>query len=152
VGAVTIYEETAVAVGIRYRILLDDRNLGLFSSCSGLGCEVTVETREEGGNNGSVWQFPTRLRYPNITLTRPLNKDSAKIGEWFTAMVTSGYRFGTATIDAMTADGTEVARFGLMGIVPVRWSGPTLSTTDANVVVESVEIAHHGFVPPTAGG
>ncbi|MCB7134950.1 phage tail protein [Cellulosimicrobium marinum] len=148
----TIHEETTLAVGIRYRILLDDWNLGLFSACSGLGAEVTVETREEGGNNGAVWQLPTRLRFPNVTLTRPLNKDSAKIGEWFTTMVTSGYRFGTATIDAMTASGTEVARFGLMGVVPVRWSGPTLSTTDSNVVVESVEIAHHGFVPPKAGG
>jgi phage tail-like protein len=143
-----VQDDTTLAVGIRYRISLDDWNLGLFSACSGLGCEVTVETREEGGNNASVWQFPTRLRYPNVTFTRPLNRDSAKIGEWFTKMVTNGFTFGTATIDAMTADGTEVAQFGLMGIIPVRWSGPTLSTDDPNVVVESVEIAHHGFVPP----
>ena len=41
-----------------------------------------MEQREEGGNNGLVWQLPTRMKYTNIKLTRPIGPDSAKLTKW----------------------------------------------------------------------
>ncbi len=145
------YLSTEVALSIWYQIKLDGWDVGAFTHCTGLGAEVVTETREEGGNNEVVWTLPTRLRYPNITLTRPLGKDSERVAPLFARMVTEGYRPGTATIVAMTADGTEVARWGLLGVVPVRWTGPQLAPEDHRVVTETLEIAHHGFTSPGAG-
>jgi hypothetical protein len=48
----------------------------------------------------------------------------------------------------MTLDGTIVARWGLLGVVPVRWSGPSLNLDSPKVATETIEIAHHGFLPP----
>ena len=78
----TQLQDVDTAVSVCFRVKIDDEDLGPFSSCEGLGCEVVMETREEGGNNGYVWQLPTRLKYPNIKLTRPLGADTEKIAAW----------------------------------------------------------------------
>ena len=141
----TMLEDVDTAVSLRYVVLIDDDSLGAFTSCEGLGCEVVMEVREEGGNNTTVWQLPTRLKFPNIRLTRPLGKETEQIARWFASMAT-GYKRQTGTIQAMRTDGNIVAEWELLDVVPVRWSGPSLSPDQPKVVTETVEIAHHGFV------
>ena len=51
---------TEPAVTVCFEVSIDGDKLGAFSSCDGLGCEVVMEQREEGGNNTFVWQLPTR--------------------------------------------------------------------------------------------
>ena len=137
-------DDTAVSVCFVVRI--DTHDLGSFTSCEGLGCEVVLETREEGGNNAFVWQLPTRLKYPNVKLSRPLGKDTMKVAQWFSSL-TGGVKRTTATIAAMSADGTVVAQWGLTGVVPVRWTGPSLNLDSPKAAMETIEIAHHGFLP-----
>lgn len=133
------------AVSVCFIVKLDENDLGVFTSCEGLGCEVVMETREEGGNNALVWQLPTRLKYPNVKLTRPLGRDTEKVARLFSGMV-NGYQRFTGTIQAMRANGQVVAEWSLMDVVPVRWSGPALNPDQPKVVTETVEIAHHGFL------
>jgi phage tail-like protein len=45
----------------------------------------------------------------------------------------------------MSGDGKVVATWELDGVVPVRWSGPSLNLDSPKVATETVEIAHHGF-------
>jgi phage tail-like protein len=150
-NAVTVTQDIDTAVSVCFVVKLDDVDLGAFSSCEGLGCEVVMETREEGGNNSLVWQLPTRLKYPNIKLSRPLGRETEKIARWFSRMA-SGYQRRTGTIQAMRADGKIIAQWGLLDVVPVRWSGPSLSADSPKVVTETVEIAHHGFLAPGSAG
>jgi phage tail-like protein len=135
------------AVTVCFAVSIDDDSLGTFNSCEGLGIEVVLESREEGGNNGMVWQLPSRLKYPNVKLSRPLGKQTVKIAQWFAGMI-NGVEPKTATISAMTLDGTVVARWGLLGVVPVKWTGPSLNLDSPKVATETIEIAHHGFLPP----
>jgi phage tail-like protein len=135
------------AVAVCFGVSIDDDDLGTFNSCEGLGIEVVLETREEGGNNGMVWQLPSRLKYPNVKLSRPLSNQTVKIAKWFASMV-NGVEPRTATIKAMTLDGTVIAQWGLLGVIPVRWSGPSLNLDSPKVATETVEIAHHGILPP----
>jgi phage tail-like protein len=134
------------AVTVCFGVSIDDDDLGTFNSCEGLGIEVVLESREEGGNNTMIWQLPSRLKYSNIKLSRPLSAQTAKVAQWFASMV-NGVEPKTATIAAMTADGTVVAQWGLLGVIPVRWSGPTLNLDSPKVATETVEIAHHGILP-----
>ena len=135
------------AVTVCFEVSIDGDALGAFSSCDGLGCEVVMEQREEGGNNTFVWQLPTRLKYPNIKLTRPVGPDTQKVTDWMTSM-TTGVQPKTAVVSAMTVDGTVVASWSLLGVLPVRWTGPNLSLDSPKVAIESVEISHQGFAPP----
>lgn len=140
------------AVSVFFQVTIDGHDLGGFTSCEGLAFEVTIEQREEGGNNGFVHQLPVRIKYPNIKLTRPLNsRDSQKLADWFASMQGKIER-KTAEIAALTYDGKEkIASWSLADVIPVKWTGPSLTTESAKVATETFEIAHHGFLPtPTA--
>ncbi|MFE2287976.1 phage tail protein [Streptomyces sp. NPDC059443] len=133
------------AVSVCFMVEIDNISLGSFNSCEGLGCEVVMEQREEGGNNGYVWQLPTRIKYSNIKLTRPVTRDTELVTRWLAGML-GGIPRKTAHISAMTVDGAVVARWSLMDVVPVRWSGPSLNPETVKVATETLEIAHHGFL------
>jgi phage tail-like protein len=141
----TQLQDVDTALSVRFVVKIDDANLGAFSSCEGLGCEVVMETREEGGNNVFVWQLPSRLKYGTIKLTRPLGAETSKIAAWVSSMAT-GYQRKTAVIQAMRANGTVVASWSLVDVVPVRWTGPSLNSDQPKVLTETLELAHHGFV------
>lgn len=140
-----------VAVAVSFVVKIDDQDLGAFNTCDGLGCEVVMEQREEGGNNGHVWQLPTRMKFSNVKLSRPITADSAKLLRWFSGMA-SGLKRKTATIEARTLEGTVIASWGLLDVVPVRWTGPQLSPDTPKVATETLELAHHGFFGPVSGG
>jgi len=141
---VTVLQDVDTAVSVCFVVKIDDTSLGAFSSCEGMSCEVVMESREEGGNNTYVWQLPSRLKYGNIKLSRPLGKDTSKVATWVSSMA-AGYERKTAVIQAMRADGTIVAEWSLADVVPVRWTGPSLNADQPKVLTETLEIAHHGF-------
>jgi phage tail-like protein len=132
-------------LSVFFAVKIDDNDLGTFNSCEGLGCEVVIEQREEGGNNGFIWQLPSRLKYSNVKFTRPLGPDTAKVASWFASLI-AGVKRRTATIQVMSGDGTVVATWSLDGVIPVRWTGPSLSHDSRKVTTETIEIAHHGFL------
>ncbi len=139
-------QDVDTAVSVSYKVKIDGRDLGDFTSCEGLGVEVVLESREEGGNNGFVWQFPSRLKYSNVKLSRPLGKQTELLTNWIAELVT-GYKRYTATIEAQTAKGTVVAKWSLNEVIPVRWTGPQMTPDQPKVLTETLEIAHHGFLP-----
>ena len=97
------------AVSVCFKVKIDEDSLGVFNSCEGLGCEIVIEQREEGGNNAMVWQLPTRMKYTNVKLTRPIGADSAKLTKWFAGMM-NGVKPTTMVISAMTLDETRRRR------------------------------------------
>jgi phage tail-like protein len=139
-------EDVNTALSVAFVVKLDDQSLGAFTSCDGLGVEVVMETREEGGNNSFIWQIPTKLKYSTIKLSRPLGRDTEVIAKWFAGMATGYKRGATGSIEAMRANGTVIATWGLIDVVPVRWTGPSLSADSPKILTETVEIAHHGFI------
>ncbi|MFJ8160197.1 phage tail protein [Streptomyces sp. NPDC096136] len=129
---------------IWFTLTIDGESLGDFNGCEGLSSQVEVEHRQEGGNNGFVWHLPTRVTFSTIRLTRPLTPDTAKVAKWISSVQT-GIKRPTAQIAALRADGSLVARWGLIDVLPVSWQGPTLDPANPAVATEVLEIAHHGF-------
>jgi phage tail-like protein len=128
-----------------FRVSIDkDHDLGLFTACDGLTCEVVVEAREEGGNNEFVHQLPVRLKYTNVKLTRPLDQSSKAVSDWFSSM-SGTIKRATAEVTALTSDNEPIATWHLTGVIPVRWQGPSFSTESAKLATETLELAHHGF-------
>lgn len=127
-----------------FTLTIDGESLGYFNGCEGLASDVEVEQHQEGGNNGFTWQLPTRVTFSSIRLTRPLTPDTSKVAAWISS-VTTGVKRPTAQIAALRADGSVVAKWGLIDVLPVRWQGPSLDPSSASVATEVLEIAHHGF-------
>lgn len=93
--------------------------------------------------------MPTRVTFSTIRLTRPLTAETARVAAWISSIAT-GITRPTAQIAALRADGSIVAQWGLIEVLPVRWTGPTLDPANPAVATETLEIAHHGFTD--AGG
>ena len=143
--ATTEPADTAVSVYFEVHIDNDKYDLGAFTACEGLGVEIVIETREEGGLNGFVHQLPGRMKYTNVKLTRPVGTDTMKIAEWFRSMGKVVSRT-TAQIVAKNHDDKPVFTWSLLDVVPVRWTGPSLSVESPKVATETLELAHHGFL------
>jgi phage tail-like protein len=127
-----------------FRLTVDGQDMGLFNECDGLGIQVETETYSEGGNNGYDHQLPTRLKYPNLRLTRPLTPDSAKVITWINSILT-GIQRPTIEVAALRANGSLVVRWSLYDALPVNWTGPTFDPNRSEVATEVLEIAYQGF-------
>jgi len=66
------------------------------------------------------------------------------VAAWISTIPT-GIDRPTAQISAMRADGSIVARWGLIDVLPVSWQGPSLDPANPGVATEVLEITHHGF-------
>ncbi|GAA1660479.1 phage tail protein [Fodinicola feengrottensis] len=138
-------DDVEAPVAVCFVVKIDDQSLGTFDSCDGLGMEFVMETREEGGQNGMVWQLPTRIKWSNVKLTRPVSKDTEKVTKYFAAMA-AGFQRKTAVIEARTLHGEVVTSWSLAGVIPVKWSGPQLGMDNNKIAMETLELAHHGFL------
>jgi len=136
---------TDPVVTVCFRVIVDGVDVGNFTTCAGLGCEVAVEAREEGGNNGFIYQLPGRMKFTNVKFTRPVNNDSGNIAAWMASMVGNIQR-RTATIQALSPDGDIVCSWSLDRVIPVKWTGPSFGVDGPKVATETLELAHHGFV------
>lgn len=129
--------------------------IGRFSEIEGLQMEIEVEAYNEGGVNDGPHHFPTRITWPNITLKRGLTNDN-NLFDWFDAV--AGQRFAnsglsgnrdTVAITLISTTGKRLRTWTLIKAYPVRWTGPTLASTEDAVPTEELELAHQGFTSVT---
>lgn len=134
------------ASSVFFRLAIAGNDLGRFHTCSGLGAQVEVEQFAEGGNNSFSWQLPTRITWTNITLTRPVTGDTTKIAKWLSDTMRKAER-KNGEIVALKPNLTPIARWQVIGIVPVSWQGPSFDPSNSQAAVETLEIAHEGLQP-----
>jgi phage tail-like protein len=129
---------------LSFVVVIPGHEIGRFGECSGLAVEYDVLEYAEGGNNLQVHQLRGRVRYPNVVLRRGVTHEDELLN-WFFATEQPAQR-PTVTITLNDATGTVVRQFALSEAQPVRWTGPTASSTGHGPASESLEIAHAGFV------
>lgn len=138
-------DRTNYGLSLCFKVTLDDQtDLGSWTKCEGLSVEYDVQEVKEGGNNEYVHRLPGRSKYPNLKLTRPIDKDTKKVADWL-ASVASDPKRSTAEIAILDGGGETIASWRLQGIYPIRWSGPTLDTGSNTVALEVLELVHNGF-------
>ena len=137
---------TDTALGLRFKVLIDGKDFGNWQKCDGLSLEYDLEEYKEGGENGYIHRLPGRVKYESIKLTRPIDMHTAQVTMWV-----SSQQFmvlpGTGQISVLDTTGAVVAEWFLIGVYPVRWSGPTLDVDGNQMATETLEIAHNGFLP-----
>ena len=145
-------QEVAPALGYRFDLKVDTIDLGLFTKIDGLSAQYETAQIKEGGENGFVHTLRGRLSYGQVTLTRPVDRSSGELAEWFAhADPNLAPQRSTASISAYDGNGREVARWDLVGVYPVRYTGPQFQAGTAGVLTESLVLAHNGFGGAGAG-
>ena len=134
------------ALSVCFSVTIDQHDLGAFMTCEGLAVEVTVEQREEGGNNLYVHQLPGRIKYTNVKFTRPVNAESAKVRDWLASMSSAA----SPAPPPRSWRSPPTARRWPAGASPAcsrcKWQGPSFSLDSPKVATETLELAHHGFL------
>lgn len=117
--------------------------VGGFNECTGLEMNLDTEDYEEGGLNGYVHKFPTRVTWSTITLKKGIRKDR-DLWDWHYAAVEGrvNRRDGIIVLldDRREPHTTWYFRRGL----PVKYTAPSLNAQQNEVAIESLEIAHEG--------
>jgi phage tail-like protein len=129
---------------LAFKIAIQGMTLGRFAECIGLAAEYSVTEYEEGGNNEFVHQLRDRVRYPNVTLRRGITYEDALL-RWFYETQKPAER-PPVTITLLDSVGGAVRHFSLSAAMPVRWTGPSVTSGSRGAASESLEIAHQGFV------
>lgn len=121
-----------------------DVALGGFTECSGLEMSLDVEEYNEGGRNGHVLKFPTRVKWSNITLKMGVGAGT-DLWDWHYGFVEGKGRRRDGIIilqnDIQVPNNIWYFRRGL----PVKYTGPPMNATQSNVAIESIEITHEGI-------
>ncbi len=136
-------------VGSRFAVEIDSIVVASFKECSGLNGEIQVETYREGGLNDYEHKLPGLAKYGNLTLKSGV-ASAMDFWKWFykTTMGTierkqvSVILFNHDRDDGKLGEGI---RWNLLDAFPVRWEGPNFDAADNNVVMQSLELAHHGI-------
>ena len=122
-----------------------------FSECSGLEMSLDVEEYREGGYNGTVLKFPTRVKWSNLTLKKGIGL-TTELWDWHYGFVegTGKRRYGIIMLlnDLRLPNNIWYFRRGL----PVKYTGPTMNATQNAVAIETIEIAHEGIYQVPAAG
>jgi len=150
-----IADGTRLGLTTRFRVVVQDVDLGGWATCRGLLVDFKHDMIKEGGHYDTATIIPDRVLYTPITLTRAMNAtDSAAVQAWLARVVQDwygdssdgGYSDRTAQITLLDAHQETVMTWRLRNVYPLRWRGPDLDAKSGNVAVETLELAHEGFL------
>jgi phage tail-like protein len=133
-------------VSFRFRVEFDNVIAGGFTECSGLQVETEVEEHREGGLNEFSHKLPKGAKYGTITLKRGFI-DATDLWDWNQNVLAgrTGQRKNFSII-LLDSEGNDKIRWDVREAMPVKWSASEFKSDGNTVMVESLELVHHGFV------
>jgi phage tail-like protein len=134
------------ALTLTYKCTIDGIiPLGTWSKIEGLGFSYQVTEYREGGVNSYMRKIIGPVKYDNLRLSRPVDSDSQLISIWLTANLIKIVP-QTMSITALDSAGNEVTTWNLAGVVPVKWTGPSLDVNGNQVAMETLELAYDEMI------
>ena len=130
-----------------FALEIDGVEIAHFMECSGIKTSTQVFELEEGGLNDRVHKLPGQSRWENIQLRYGVSSDTSLM-EWRDEVLQDEFgescrRNGSVVVKNNKME--EVRRYNFVEAWPVSWEGPSLSSGNAEVAIEAVELAHHGL-------
>lgn len=129
--------------GFRYAVELESLTVGGFSRVKGLVRETKFEAFREGGVNDFEHKLASLTTFGNLILERGFV--ASELWNWHEEVVNGTIKRRKITIALRNHAGVEVWRWHADGAFPVKWSVSDLDAANSQVVIESVEFAHHGL-------
>lgn len=129
--------------GFRFLLEIDGITSGGFTRVKGLSREVKHESYREGGVNEYEHKLVTQVSFPVVVLERGLALDDL----WKWAQATADGEVERKTLRIRLQDEANEKRWAwqIEHALPVKWSASDLDAQASQVVMESLELAHHGL-------
>ena len=114
----------------------------IFTECTLPSLEVDIHEQKEGGYNKGVHLLPGPVKAGRITLKRGYAKSSALL-KWYSDVASGKIQNAERNVSVILYSPTleEVMRLNFVRAYPVKWSGPTLRSSDSAIAIETLELA-----------
>ncbi len=129
--------------GFRFLLEIEGITSGGFTRVKGLSREVRHESYREGGVNDYEHKLLTQVTYPVVVLERGLALDD--LWKWAQDAADGIVERKTIWIRLQNEAGERVWSWQVEHALPVKWTASDLDAQSAQVVMESLELAHHGL-------
>ena len=123
---------------------VSEQAAGGFNECSGLEMNLEVEEYQEGGLNGYVHKFPTRVTWSNITLKKGLIAGQTDLWDWLFGFTEGRVQRRDGIIALLDNSRQPGAIWYFRRGLPAKYAAPPLNAQQNNVAVASIEIVHEG--------
>ena len=129
--------------GFRFLLEIEGITSGGFTRVKGIAREVRHESYREGGVNDYEHKLVTQVTYPVVVLERGLALDDL----WAWAQATADGKVQRKTLRIRLRDETNEPGWAwqVEHALPVKWMASDLEAQQSQVVMESLELAHHGL-------
>jgi phage tail-like protein len=142
-----------LGLAMRFTVEVNGVDLGRWMSCKGLQADFKPQRFREQGNPSFDKILFGEVSYPPIKLERAMSKvDSGLLQTWLRTELRSWlvsettYAGGGASITLLDTAGEPVYTWKLRGVYPSAWIGPSLVANQSAVAIETLELAHEGFL------
>ena len=129
--------------GFRYLVEIDGLVSGAFLRVKGISREVKHESYREGGVNDYEHKLLTQVTYSAVVFERGLVFDD--LWNWALAAADGDARRRTVRVRLLDEGGSRAWAWEIKDALPVKWSSSDLDATASQVVMETLELAHHGL-------
>jgi phage tail-like protein len=130
--------------GFRFTVEIGGVIQAACNKVKGMARETRVESFREGGVNDFERKLMTLTSYPNLVLERGLA--DPKIFEWHQQVVEGRVIRMPITITLRNSLDEDCWGLLIFNAFPVKWSVADFDANSGQVVMESIEFAHHGFL------
>lgn len=115
-----------------------------FAECSGLEMGMDIEEYKEGGNNGTILRFPTRVKWTNLRMKRGMTF-AGDLWQWHYDFSQGIGTRRDGMIVLQDEQQTPSIVWSFTRGLPVKWTGPSFNAGQSQVAFEEIEIAHEGI-------
>lgn len=129
--------------GFRFLLEIEGITSGGFTRVKGLSREVKHESYREGGVNEYEHKLITQVSYPVVVLERGLALDD--LWKWALAVADGEVKRRTIWIRLQNEANEKMWAWQIEHALPVKWTASDLDAQSSPVVMESLELAHHGL-------
>ena len=129
--------------GFRFLIEIEGITSGGFARVKGLSRELKHESYREGGVNEYEHKLVTQVTHPVVVLERGLALDD--LWKWALAAADGDIKRKTIWVRLQNEANEKMWAWQIEYAIPVKWTASDLDAQTSPVVMESLELAHHGL-------
>lgn len=129
--------------GFRFLVEIDGIKSGGFTRVKGLSLELKHESYREGGVNDYEHKLVTQVTYPVVVLERGLAFDD--LWKWALDAANGQVQRKNVRIRLQNEANEMTWAWQIEYAIPVKWAASDLDAQTSTVVMESLELAHHGL-------
>jgi phage tail-like protein len=129
--------------GFRFLIEIEGLTSAGFQKVKGLQREIKHESYREGGVNEYEHKLFSQVSYPSVVLERGIARDD--LWQWAFDASEGRIERKHVWIRLQNEVGEKAWAWQLDWAIPVKWSCSDLDAQASQVLIESLELAHHGL-------